>query len=53
MHRVFNCGIGMVVVVDRENERKAIDLLTAAGEQVFAIGRIESCRSGETQTVVS
>jgi phosphoribosylformylglycinamidine cyclo-ligase len=52
MHRVFNCGIGMVVVVDRENERKAVELLTAAGEQVFTIGRIETCSPGGLQTLV-
>jgi phosphoribosylformylglycinamidine cyclo-ligase len=52
MHRVFNCGIGMVVVVDRDNERQAMDLLAAAGEQVFAIGRIETCAPGGPQTLV-
>jgi len=52
MHRVFNCGIGMVVVVARDNERQAMDLLAAAGEQVFAIGRIETCAPGGPQTLV-
>ena len=27
MHRVFNCGIGMVVVVARENVQQALQLL--------------------------
>ena len=35
MHRVFNCGIGMVVVVAPEHERQAVELLSAAGEQVY------------------
>jgi phosphoribosylformylglycinamidine cyclo-ligase len=52
MHRVFNCGIGMVVVVDQEHERQAVDLLSAAGEHVYMIGRIESCAPGQQQTVV-
>ncbi|WIM06782.1 MAG: phosphoribosylformylglycinamidine cyclo-ligase [Candidatus Nitricoxidivorans perseverans] len=52
MHRVFNCGIGMVVVVAAEHERHAVELLAAAGEHVFVIGRIEDCRPGEPQTIV-
>jgi phosphoribosylformylglycinamidine cyclo-ligase len=52
MHRVFNCGIGMVVIVDRDHQTQAMALLSAAGEQVFAIGRIENCPLGEAQTVV-
>jgi len=52
LHRVFNCGIGMVVVVASEFEHQAAELLAAAGETVFAIGRIEACGAGEPQTVV-
>jgi phosphoribosylformylglycinamidine cyclo-ligase len=52
MHRVFNCGIGMVVVVAPEHEHRAVELLSAAGETVFSIGRIEACRPGEPQTIV-
>jgi phosphoribosylformylglycinamidine cyclo-ligase len=32
MHRVFNCGIGMVVVVAREDVQQALQILHAAGE---------------------
>jgi phosphoribosylformylglycinamidine cyclo-ligase len=52
MHRVFNCGIGMVAVVAAEHERVAVELLGAAGEQAFRIGRIESRKAGMAQTVV-
>jgi phosphoribosylformylglycinamidine cyclo-ligase len=52
MHRVFNCGIGMVVVLSPENEKPAAELLSAAGEHVFLIGRIEQCAPGEAQTIV-
>ncbi len=52
MHRVFNCGIGMVIVLSPENEKPAAELLSAAGEQVFRIGRIETCAPGEAQTLV-
>ena len=52
MHRVFNCGIGMVVVVARENVEPALKLLRAAGEQAVEIGSIEARGEGEAQTIV-
>ena len=52
MHRVFNCGIGMVVVLAPEHEKPAAELLSAAGEHVFRIGRIETRTPGEAQTIV-
>jgi phosphoribosylformylglycinamidine cyclo-ligase len=52
MHRVFNCGIGMVVIVAREAAGVAMQLLAAAGEQVHHIGLIETRGAGQAQTVV-
>src|SRR5580698_3905049 len=52
MHRVFNCGIGMVVVVAAADVSAATDLLSAAGEKVWSIGVIRESRAGEAQTVV-
>ena len=52
MHRVFNCGIGMVVVVAHENAAQALELLRAAGEVVAEIGRIEPRAADEAPTVV-
>ena len=53
MHRVFNCGIGMVVVVAAR--RRAIarpSALRAAGETVYRIGAIERRPEGLPATVV-
>jgi len=52
MHRVFNCGIGMVVVVAERDAAAAISLLTAAGEAAYRIGSIRTRAVGEAQTVV-
>src|SRR4051812_16606238 len=52
MHRVFNCGIGMVVIVSKENAHVAIAQLTAAGETVTRIGEISERQNGEAQTIV-
>jgi phosphoribosylformylglycinamidine cyclo-ligase len=52
MHRVFNCGIGMVVVVDAADARRAADHLRASGETVYEIGSIEKGPGGEADCVV-
>jgi phosphoribosylformylglycinamidine cyclo-ligase len=52
MHRVFNCGIGMVVIVSEAISAQATQLLHDAGETVYRIGRIETCNAGEAQTIV-
>ncbi|HET7776782.1 MAG TPA: AIR synthase-related protein, partial [Azospira sp.] len=52
MHRVFNCGIGMVVVVAKEHAAQALQQLQAAGEKVWQIGEIRQRQAGEAQTLV-
>jgi phosphoribosylformylglycinamidine cyclo-ligase len=52
MHRVFNCGIGMVVIVAAAEARRAAEALRAAGETVYEIGRIEA-GTGEATAVVA
>ena len=52
MHRVFNCGIGMTLIVRDEDAAAAMRMLTEAGERVYRIGRIEARAPGQAQTVV-
>jgi phosphoribosylformylglycinamidine cyclo-ligase len=52
MHRVFNCGIGMTVIVSKENADAAESQLRAAGETVYRIGEIRAREEGQAQTVV-
>jgi len=52
MYRVFNCGIGMAVVVAEADADKVAAQLSAAGETVYRIGRIDSRGEGEAQTIV-
>jgi phosphoribosylformylglycinamidine cyclo-ligase len=49
MHRTFNCGIGMVVIVAGERADEAMGLLTQAGEQAMLIGEV---RRGERGVVI-
>jgi phosphoribosylformylglycinamidine cyclo-ligase len=41
MLRTFNCGIGMVVVVDNKDVDTALSTLLALGEDAWQIGRID------------
>jgi phosphoribosylformylglycinamidine cyclo-ligase len=52
MYRTFNCGIGMVVIVDKNDAEKAIVQLKAAGESVMRIGTISERSGTEHQTQV-
>jgi phosphoribosylformylglycinamidine cyclo-ligase len=52
MHRVFNCGIGMIVIVAQENADAAFAQLAAAGETVARIGTIRASEGDEHQTIV-
>ncbi len=52
MLRVFNCGIGMVVIVAEQHARAATELLSAAGETVWRIGAVYERAPGEAQTFV-
>jgi len=52
MHRVFNCGIGMVVVVAAGDAERAQRLLAAAGESVYRIGEVVAREPGIAPTTV-
>ncbi|MFN9491162.1 MAG: phosphoribosylformylglycinamidine cyclo-ligase [Betaproteobacteria bacterium] len=52
MHRVFNCGIGMVAVVAAKDTSRAQKLLEKSGERVWRIGHVRRRRRGEAQTIV-
>ena len=52
MHRVFNCGIGMVAVVAAAQADRALRFLNDAGEQALRIGVIAARPPGEPATVV-
>ncbi|EON12563.1 MULTISPECIES: phosphoribosylformylglycinamidine cyclo-ligase [Pandoraea] len=53
MHRVFNCGIGMAVIVSAADADAAVKHLEASGETVYRLGTIRERKEGEAQTIVS
>jgi phosphoribosylformylglycinamidine cyclo-ligase len=52
MHRVLNCGIGMVVIVPAEAAATARAHLQQAGETAFPIGQITSRQGDEAQVQI-
>jgi phosphoribosylformylglycinamidine cyclo-ligase len=52
LFRVFNCGIGMAIVVGRRDAERALEVLRAAGETAWMIGRIEARAAGRPQVML-
>ncbi|MCD8339082.1 MAG: phosphoribosylformylglycinamidine cyclo-ligase [Burkholderiales bacterium] len=46
MYRVFNMGIGMVVIVPKEDVEKALEAFERSGEEARVIGTIEPRKEG-------
>ena len=53
MYRTFNCGIGMVLVVNAEDADAIQKFLQQQGETVYQIGRIRSRQGNEHQTQIN
>ena len=53
MFRVFNCGIGMALVVSPADAERAMQLLESHGERVWRIGVIDERRGSQPQTIVA
>ena len=52
MYRTFNCGIGMVVILDKNDAALALDQLKTVGETAWVIGTIQARQGDESQTRV-
>ncbi len=52
MYRVFNCGIGLVLIVNEEILEDVQGLISALGENCYIIGRIEKRKDEEKQVIL-
>ncbi len=52
MYRVFNCGIGMVLILAEEFADTALMLLRSGGETAWHVGRIRPRNTNSPQTVI-
>jgi phosphoribosylformylglycinamidine cyclo-ligase len=53
MLRTFNCGIGMIVVVNASHSKSITAVLKAAGEHVVTLGSIRKRKASEPQVAFS
>ena len=51
MHRTFNCGIGMVLIVSADKADQTIELLNKLGEKAWRLGDVVSS-NGEPDVVI-
>jgi phosphoribosylformylglycinamidine cyclo-ligase len=52
MHRTFNCGLGMVVIVPAAQGAKAVDLFARHGVDAWTVGEVVARGAGEGPQVV-
>ena len=51
MYRTFNCGVGMVLVMDADDADQALDLLNNAGETAWRLGEVVS-KTGDPDVII-
>ncbi|MEC9062732.1 MAG: AIR synthase-related protein, partial [Pseudomonadota bacterium] len=52
MYRTFNCGVGLVIVVDEKDTDEALNILKQHGENAWVIGDI-AAKDGEEQVEIN
>lgn len=52
MYRTFNCGVGLVITVDSDDEEKTLNFLRNEGENPWTIGKIVKSSDIEKPTVI-
>lgn len=52
MYRVFNCGIGLVIIVSAEDVDQAVEFLRQQNIQTYQLGEIVERPTGAHQTIV-
>ena len=49
MAKTFNCGIGMVAIIAKKNEKKVMRLIEKKGEKAHKIGFVKNRRKKSSQ----
>ncbi len=52
MYHVFNCGIGMILIIDKGEVDRITELLKALNENFYIIGRVEKIEEGEERVKI-
>ncbi len=52
MYRTFNCGVGLVIALPKEQAEDAVALLNNAGEKAWVLGHIANATADQEQVVI-
>jgi len=52
MYKTFNCGIGMVLIIDGKDLNQAIKILSSNGESVNILGSVTKRKNNDPQVVI-
>jgi len=52
MYRTFNCGVGLVIALPKDQAEAAVKLLEQEGEKAWVIGEIAASEAGEEQVEI-
>lgn len=52
MYRTFNCGVGMILVVNEDDVEQALSILQQEGEKAWVLGHVEARGNGEQVEIV-
>ena len=52
MYKTFNCGIGMVLIIDDKDSDQAIKILSSYGESVNILGTVTTRKNNDPQVVI-
>ena len=52
LFKTFNCGLGMVVIINETDIKEAINVLESFGEEVHIIGKIEQLETNDHQVKI-
>ncbi|UGA55520.1 phosphoribosylformylglycinamidine cyclo-ligase [Vibrio sp. VB16] len=53
MYRTFNCGVGLIAALPKEQANAAVKLLQSEGENAWIIGEIADASEGEEQVEIN
>lgn len=52
MYRTFNCGVGLVIALPKEQAEDAVALLNNAGEKAWVLGHVANATADQEQVVI-
>ncbi len=52
MYRTFNCGVGLIIALPKNQAQAAVELLQHQGENAWIIGEIASAQANEEQVEI-